>query len=178
MYKWFTVVLVLGVAGVVLAEDADTVSGATSKSSDSAPAAKKMRSLTITKEQFVKRQKIMAERKGEAFDPAAAEAEFDKLDTNKDGVLSGNELPQRAGMGGPVTMERFIEMQKKMAERKGETFDQAAVEARFAALDKNKDGVLTPDEFRASRQPRRGEAAGSAGTPEAASGDESAAATE
>jgi len=54
----------------------------------------------ITKEQFVAKQKVMAEKKGEAFDPAAAETKFDKLDKNSDGKLTGDELPKKKGKKG------------------------------------------------------------------------------
>ena len=45
-----------------------------------------------------------------------------------------------------ITKAAFIEKQKKIAESAGVAFDQAKVEAAFAAQDKNGDGVLTADE--------------------------------
>ncbi|VGO20725.1 EF-hand domain-containing protein [Pontiella sulfatireligans] len=48
--------------------------------------------------------------------------------------------------GKDVTKEQFCAQQKKMAEKKGSEFDQAKVEAKFAKLDKNKDGKLSADE--------------------------------
>jgi hypothetical protein len=48
--------------------------------------------------------------------------------------------------GKDVTKEQFVAQQQKMAEKKGETFDQAAAEAKFDKMDKNGDGVLTADE--------------------------------
>ena len=53
----------------------------------------------VTKEQFVARQKAMAEKKGMEFDQAAAEAKFDKLDKNSDGKLTGDEKPKKKGKG-------------------------------------------------------------------------------
>ena len=52
----------------------------------------------------------------------------------------------------PLTLERFVQHEKRMAEKKGEEFDLAAAEAKFAELDKNQDGVLTPDEFKPERK--------------------------
>ena len=61
-------------------------------------------------------------------------------------VQAGEEGKKKGKGGGDVTKEQFVERQKKMAENKGEDFDQAKVEARFDKMDKNGDGVLTADE--------------------------------
>jgi len=47
----------------------------------------------VTKAQFVERQQKMAEKKGADFDKAKAEAKFDKMDKNGDGVLTADEKP-------------------------------------------------------------------------------------
>jgi hypothetical protein len=48
--------------------------------------------------------------------------------------------------GKPITKAQYIENQKMRAEKAGKDFDQAAAEAKFNELDKNKDGMLTADE--------------------------------
>jgi hypothetical protein len=45
-----------------------------------------------------------------------------------------------------LTLEKYIANQKKSAEKKGKTFDQARVEAKFKKQDKNGDGVLDATE--------------------------------
>ena len=52
----------------------------------------------LTKDQFVARQKALAEKGGKEFDAAKAEAAFAKKDLNKDGVLSAEE----AAAGAPA----------------------------------------------------------------------------
>ncbi len=47
---------------------------------------------------------------------------------------------------GSVTKAQYVENQRKMAEKKGQEFDQAKTEARFDKMDTNKDGVLSPEE--------------------------------
>jgi hypothetical protein len=62
-------------------------------------------------------------------------------------IQAGEEGKKKGeGQGKPMTKEQFVAQQQKMAEKKGAEFDQAAAEARFEKMDKNKDGVLTPDE--------------------------------
>ncbi|WP_372806635.1 hypothetical protein [Pontiella sp.] len=53
-----------------------------------------------------------------------------------------------------VTKAQFVAQQKKMAEKKGTEFDQAAVEAKFDKMDKNKDGKLTADE-KPTKKPKK-----------------------
>lgn len=166
MKKWFVFALVIGVASLVRAQGEGggpgTGGGPGDGGSKGGPPKVekgKMPPRSITKEQFIAFQKRMAERRGTKFDQSAAEARFNKMDKNKDGVLSGDELPRpprgRRGPRGPITKAQFIEQQKKMAERRGEDFVQADAEAMFNKLDKNKDGVLTGDELRARWQERR-----------------------
>jgi hypothetical protein len=59
----------------------------------------------------------------------------------------GEAKKKGAAKGGKeVSKEQFVAQQKNMAEKKGTEFDQAKSEARFAKMDKNKDGKLSPDE--------------------------------
>ncbi len=63
-----------------------------------------------------------------------------------------------------ITKEQFIEHASRMADRRGEEFDQNAAEAKFDELDKNDDGVLSLDELsrgRQNRPPHSGEGNGS-----------------
>lgn len=153
MQRWLVVLLTLSVAGIANAQGPGGAPGqGGGPGVEDGPRGQPMRPMNITKEQFLKHEKQMAERRGEAFDQAAAEARFNDLDTNQDGVLTGNELPR--GPRGPITKEQFVEHQRQRAERRGETFDQAVAEAEFAELDKNQDGVLTGDERRAGRRNR------------------------
>ncbi|MDF7799519.1 EF-hand domain-containing protein [Pontiellaceae bacterium B1224] len=66
---------------------------------ETAPAAptetKKREQKPVTKEIYVANQKKMAERKGVDFDQTAAEAKFTKMDKNKDGTLTADEMPKR-----------------------------------------------------------------------------------
>jgi hypothetical protein len=89
MKKWFVLALIAGVAIGVQAGD-----GADKKKDDGKGEGK-----PVTKEMFVANQKKMAEKKGIEFDQAAAEAKFKKMDKNKDGKLTGDEVPQRKGKG-------------------------------------------------------------------------------
>jgi len=84
MKKWFVLALIACVAlGVQAGEGKKKGEGKRGKD--------------VTKEQFVARQKKMAEKKGTEFDQAKAEARFVKLDKNKDGKLSPDEKPQKKG---------------------------------------------------------------------------------
>jgi hypothetical protein len=49
----------------------------------------------ITKEAYVANQQKMAEKKGVEADLAKIEARFEKLDKNKDGKLSKDEMPKK-----------------------------------------------------------------------------------
>lgn len=80
MKKWFALVLVLCIAAAVQAQD-----------EGKKEAAKKKAPANITKAKFVKKQEAMAEKKGVEFDQDAAEAKFDKMDKNKDGILTPDE---------------------------------------------------------------------------------------
>lgn len=170
MQKWLVMLLVLSVAGFAQAQ----AGGGGGHGPDGAPGMGPGKKdgepphmgrmpkppKPITKAKFVELEKRKAEIRGEEFDQAATEALFDKLDTNKDGLLSGEEMFKgpHPGPRGPITKEQFVEHHKMMAEQNGEEFDQAKVEARFDELDKNKDGVLTPDEMGPPphRGPRQG----------------------
>jgi Ca2+-binding EF-hand superfamily protein len=163
MKKWLVVALVACVAAGVQAADGTKEDSAKKKAKNS----------SISKDQFLKQMKKDVEKVGDVFDPAKAEAEFKKLDKNSDGKLTGKEMPKKGkktsgkdqaeataedaaktadpavnkkGAPKPVTQEMYVANQKKMAEKKGVEFDQAAAEAKFTTMDKNKDGVLTGDE--------------------------------
>lgn len=82
MKKWFVLALIVCVAGFVQAGEKSDKKGA-DKGKDT------------SKEQFVASQKKMAEKKGNEFDQAKAEARFDKMDKNKDGVLTADEKPAK-----------------------------------------------------------------------------------
>lgn len=137
MNKWFVLALIATVAFGVQAGDGEGEKKGEGKDAE------------ITKAQFVARQKTMAEKKGTEFDQTATEAKFDKLDKNGDGKLTGDEKPKRKGKkngegkNAEITKAQFVAQQKAMAEKKGMEFDQAAAEAKFNKLDKNKDGKLT-----------------------------------
>jgi Ca2+-binding EF-hand superfamily protein len=75
---------------------------------------------------------------------------FDQLDTNKDGLLSRDELSARAGrMGGQMggRMDRDHNRQISASEWKGTPED-------FKRLDINGDGILTKDELKVRRRTR------------------------
>ncbi len=64
---------------------------------------------------------------------AAVQAEGKKGDGSKKGKKELNK-------------EEFCVMQKRMAEKNGKEYNQAAAEQRFEMLDKNKDGKLSASE--------------------------------
>ena len=71
---------------------------------------------------------------------AQSNARFDRLDTNKDGTLTADELQgpgaqmlARFGDGGPVTRAQFL----------------AQADKRFERIDANHDGQLSQDEVKA-----------------------------
>ena len=140
MKKWIALLLVAGIAvSTAVAEEAEE---------QAAEAA------GVSKEAYVAERKAAAEKKGAAFDQAKAEAQFDKLDKNQDGVLTADEQPQKGkakakgkAKGKPVSKETYVAERKAAAEKKGVPFDQAKAEAQFDKLDKNQDGLLTPDEM-------------------------------
>lgn len=74
---------------------------------------------------------------------AKVKAHFDKMDANKDGVVTSAEFEA-------ARTQMREEWKAKAAERRGE---------RFASMDANKDGQLSRAEFDAGHQPR-GERAG------------------
>ena len=95
---------------------------------------------------------------------ANAEAVFAVMDADDDGELTEAEYAAvRMGPGDGRNMARQKAMQKRKADRfvlidadKNKTVSQAefmaAAEKRFAAADGNKDGKVTPWEFRANRR--------------------------
>ncbi len=180
MQKWFMVVLMaVGLSGIAQAQGSEGGSPGTNATEEvaappqGAPQARedgRRRPPALTRERFMERQKRMTERRGQTFDPAVAEARFDELDKNKDGILTRDEMgrgrgPEGRRPSGPVTKERFVARQKMMAERAGEEFDPAAADARFAELDKNQDGVLTPSELPMGRPRMRENSRAGGGTP-------------
>ena len=82
MKKWLVVSLIVCFAAAVQAGDKSEKKDADKGES-------------ITKEAYMAKQQKMAEKKGEEFDQAAAEKKFKKMDANKDGVLTGAEIPQK-----------------------------------------------------------------------------------
>jgi Ca2+-binding EF-hand superfamily protein len=62
-------------------------------------------------------------------------------------MVSAVQAGEKGKEKGPTTKEQFIAAQQKRAEKAGKEFDQAKVEAQFAKMDKNSDGVLTADEM-------------------------------
>lgn len=73
---------------------------------------------------------------------AAATQRFERMDTNKDGKLAGDELRGRMAehaAGGVITREAFL----------------AEADARFQKLDANRDGKLTQDEMQAMMERMR-----------------------
>ena len=78
MKKWFVLALIVCVAGAIQAGEDGAKKG-------------KGKGKEVTKEQYVAQQKKMAEKKGNEFDQAKAEAKFDKADKNADGKLTADE---------------------------------------------------------------------------------------
>ena len=62
------------------------------------------------------------------------------------GVQAGDAAKKGNGKGKPVSKEKYVAQQKKMADKKGIEFEQAKIERKFNKLDKNKDGKLSADE--------------------------------
>lgn len=84
MKKWLAVALFVCVAVAVQAAEGE----GKKKGQD------KGKGGDVTKEQFIAQAKKQAETKGTAFDQAKAEEKFNKMDKNKDGVLSADEKAQ------------------------------------------------------------------------------------
>ena len=81
---------------------------------------------------------------------------FDRLDTNKDGALSVDEL--RAGRrGGHHGRHAHVDANKDGTISRDEAKSAPRLTENFDAIDANKDGTLTRDEMSAWRQahPRR-----------------------
>ncbi len=85
MKKWFVLALIACVAVAARAGE-----GEGKKNNDGAGQGKE-----VSKEQFIAKQKKMAEKKGVEYDAAKAEARFTKMDKDKDGKLTGEEVPQK-----------------------------------------------------------------------------------
>lgn len=81
-------------------------------------------------------------------------ARFDELDKNKDGKLSRDEMPPRAGMG-PGRFEALDANKDGRISKAEAQADKAGVAARFDQLDKNRDGYLDRSEL-FSRKPGEG----------------------
>lgn len=80
MKMWFVLVLIVCIAGAVRAEEAGE---------------KKEEKKGTTKEQYIEYRKKQAAEKGTEFDQAKAEAYFDKIDTDKDGIMSPEEKAKK-----------------------------------------------------------------------------------
>lgn len=138
-----------------------------------APAARPRRPLgpgrglgILNKADTDKNGSVTAEEFAKEF-PKAPKARFESLDTNNDGVF--NKADQagprpRPGVRGPAPGQPAPPRQMQML-RRADTNDDGKVtwtefsaaapdvpKARFEALDKNKDGVLSPDDRPAGRQ--------------------------
>ncbi len=87
MKKWLIVVVLI--VGMAVCSQAAEKGKAAAKG--------KGKGQPLTKEEFVAQRKAGAEKKGIEFDQAKAEAQFDKLDKNQDGVLTPNEMPKKKG---------------------------------------------------------------------------------
>lgn len=117
-----------------------------------------------TKEQFVTTQKANYEKNGWKWDQTRVEADFETIDTNNDGSLSypekkawWAERDAEKAKGAVKKVEptkakkavsgqnkaQFIEAEKVRAANKGWKFKPANVEADFAKIDTNKDGMVT-----------------------------------
>lgn len=108
MKKWIVLALIACIAGTVQAgekgkkkqagkkavTETNTVVAAKTEAEPKAAAGKDK---PVSKEQFLANQKKNAEKKGLEFDQAKAEAQFDKKDKNKDGVLTGSEKSKGKG---------------------------------------------------------------------------------
>lgn len=89
MKKWLiVVVLIVGMA---------VCSQAAEEGKAAAKGKGKGKGQPLTKEEFVAQRKAGAEKKGIEFDQAKAEAQFDKMDKNQDGVLTADEMPKKKG---------------------------------------------------------------------------------
>ena len=85
MKKWLILACIAGICGSIQAGEEGKKKG---EGSQGKP---------MNKKQFVAQQKKMAENKGVEFDQAAAEARFDRMDSNKDGVLTPDERGKKKG---------------------------------------------------------------------------------
>ncbi|CAA6690710.1 MULTISPECIES: hypothetical protein [unclassified Lentimonas] len=116
-----------------------------------------------TKEQFLATQKTQAVRKGWVYDQAKLEQQFAEMDTNGDGILSGDEkaaywtkpkgmapkaapkpktIPKKTSAA-DSTKQEYLDIQKARHEKKGWIYDQSKMEAEFKAIDANNDGLAT-----------------------------------
>ncbi|HEY5622034.1 MAG TPA: hypothetical protein VIR77_05470 [Pontiella sp.] len=117
-----------------------------------------------TKEKYVKQTKKWAEHptKGFKFNKAKAEAKFDELDADGDGLLTAEEREaggknakkakkakeaKKADKGDGMTKNEWVKKRMEWA-RKDPKWNPSKekIEAKFDKLDKNGDGKLTDDE--------------------------------
>lgn len=85
MKKWLILAVMAAVAVGVQADEAGKK--------------KKGKGKPITKEKYVAQQKEAAEKEGKKFNKKKAAKKFDKMDTNGDGKLTGDEKPKKKGKG-------------------------------------------------------------------------------
>jgi len=122
-----------------------------------------------TLEQYVAREKAKWESKGWPWNQDRVEANFRKIDTNGDGIITGKEkkafyqggspAPTKAKSASPSvnaqlkkgdsTLEQFVAREKIKWEKNGWPWDRAKVEANFRKMDTNGDGIASGKEKKA-----------------------------
>jgi collagen type III alpha len=101
---------------------------------------------------------------------------FDKMDANKDGFLTPDELKRPGGPGGPGgerpnPAEMFKRLDKDGDGKVSKEEAPERMKENFDKMDANKDGFLTPDELKAHRPEGPGGPGGPRGGGEKKNGD-------
>gem|GEM_PF-2882497 len=119
-----------------------------------------------TLEQYVAREKAKWQQKGWRWDQEKVVANFAKIDTDGNGIITGKEkktyyrgaapkpaAPPAAAPAKPAAdvklkrgdsdLAHFISVRKALAEKKGQPFNRAGVEKMFAEMDTDKNGIVT-----------------------------------